>query len=79
MDQIFMDVMHIKDLIEQWVVYRDALLWDKFRTVWHPEGRMKATWSDSSFEDFIARTEEGVKNGLNILHILGGQRCRSQR
>lgn len=66
------DVTQIRDLIERWVVYRDALLWDKFREIWHTEGRMKATWSDSSFEEFIARTEKGVKNGLNILHILGG-------
>jgi len=66
------DIAQIRDLIERWVVYRDAFLWDKFRTIWHPEGRMKATWSDSTFEAFIAKTEEGVKHGLNILHILGG-------
>ena len=72
MEQNMTDVMIIKDLIEKWVVYRDALIWDKFREVWHPEGRMKATWSDSSYEEFIVRTEQGVKHGLNILHILGG-------
>ncbi len=33
---------------------------------------MKATWTEGSFEDFIRMTEEGVKHGLNILHILGG-------
>ncbi|SHI22102.1 SnoaL-like domain-containing protein [Sporobacter termitidis DSM 10068] len=72
MNQDLSDVTQIRDLIERWVVYRDALLWDKFRQIWHPEGRMKATWSDSSFEEFIKRTEEGVRHGLNILHILGG-------
>ncbi len=72
MSENMADVTQIRDLIERWVVYRDALLWDKFRAIWHPEGRMKATWSDSSYEEFIARTEEGVKHGLNILHILGG-------
>lgn len=66
------DVSEIRDLIERWAVYRDALLWDKFRRIWHPEGTMKATWSESTYEEFIARTEVGVKNGLNILHILGG-------
>jgi len=72
MDQTFTDVMQVRDLIERWAVYRDSMLWDKFRTVWHPEGIMTATWTVGPFEDFIKRTEEGVKHGLNILHILGG-------
>jgi hypothetical protein len=72
MDQKTMDVMQIKDLIERWAVYRDALLWDKWRTIWHKDGRMKATWTEGSYEDFITMTNEGVKHGLNILHILGG-------
>lgn len=72
MQQDMTDVTIIRDLIERWAVYRDALLWDKFRTIWHPNGRMKATWTEGSFEDFIRMTEEGVKHGLNILHILGG-------
>lgn len=72
MDQHITDVTKIRDLIERWAVYRDALLWDKFRTVWHKDGRMKATWTEGSYEDFIRMTEEGVKHGLNILHILGG-------
>lgn len=72
MDRTFEDTMKIRDLIERWAVYRDALLWDEFRTVWHSGGRMKATWTEGSYEDFIATTEEGLKYGLNILHILGG-------
>ena len=72
MDDNFMDVLKIKDLIERWVVYRDALLWDKFREIWRPDGVMTATWTEGPFEDFIKITEEGVKHGLNILHILGG-------
>jgi hypothetical protein len=72
MDQKTQDIMVIRDLIERWAVYRDALLWDKFRTVWHEDGRMRATWFDGPFEEFIRTTEEGVRHGLNILHILGG-------
>jgi hypothetical protein len=71
-DQKLEAVMQIRDLIERWVVYRDALLWDKFRTVWHSDGIMKATWSKGPFEEFIKRNQEGVKHGLHILHILGG-------
>jgi len=72
MNQVFIDTMQIRDLIERWAVYRDALLWDKFRTIWHPDGIMTATWTEGPFEDFIKMNTEGVKRGLNILHILGG-------
>ena len=68
----FNDVTLIRDLIERWAVYRDAMLWDKFREVWHPDGVMTATWTEGPFEDFIKITQDGVKRGLNILHILGG-------
>ena len=64
--------MQIRDLIERWAVYRDALLWEKFRTIWHDDGIMAATWTIGPYEDFIKITEEGVKHGLNIMHILGG-------
>ena len=72
MEQNFLDVSLIRDLIERWAVYRDALLWDEFRTIWHPDGIMTATWTEGPFEDFIKMNSEGVKKGLNILHILGG-------
>ena len=72
MDQNFTDVMEIRDLIERWAVYRDAMMWDKFRTLWHSDGVMTATWTKGSYEEFINTTNEGVKHGLNIMHILGG-------
>ncbi len=72
MDKTTQDAMIIRDLIERWAVYRDALLWDKFRTIWHKDGRMRATWFNGPYEEFIRITAEGVKHGLNILHILGG-------
>jgi hypothetical protein len=72
MDTITQDIMVIRDLVERWVVYRDAFLWNKFRTIWHADGRMCATWFRGPYIEFIRVTEEGVKRGLNILHILGG-------
>jgi hypothetical protein len=67
------DVWEIRQLIEKWVVYRDAFMWDEFRKVWHKEGTMKATWLDAHYETFIETTDNGVKyNNLNILHMLGG-------
>jgi hypothetical protein len=62
----------IRELVENWAVYRDARLWDRFRTVWHDEGRMMATWFQGSFEEFIKVNNEGWSRGVRILHFLGG-------
>lgn len=43
----------IRELVENWALWRDARLWDRFRTVWHADGRMMATWTQGGFEDFI--------------------------
>ena len=39
------DRLAIRDLVENWALWRDARMWDRFRTVWHSDGRMMATWS----------------------------------
>jgi hypothetical protein len=66
------DKMTIRELLENWAVWRDARLWDQFRTVWHPEGRMMATWFQGSFEEFIKGNDAGWSRGVRILHFLGG-------
>jgi hypothetical protein len=62
----------IRELVEAWAVWRDAGEWDRFRTVWHADGRMMATWWQGGFEDFIAVSREGFDRGVRILHVLGG-------
>ncbi len=62
----------IRELIENWAVWRDALMWDRFRTVWHPEGQMWATWFQGSYEEFIRVNKEGYARGVRIHHMLGG-------
>lgn len=65
----------IRQLMEDWVVWRDAGLWDRFQTVWHPRGRMKATWFQGSAAEFIDVSRQGMEKGVNILHFLGGHGC----
>jgi hypothetical protein len=67
------DRVAIRDLIENWAVWRDAGDWKRFRTVWHDDGRMMATWFQGSAEDFIQVSREGFERGVSILHFLGGQ------
>jgi hypothetical protein len=62
----------IRELVENWALWRDARLWDRFRTVWHADGRMMATWFQGSFEEFIAMNDAGWAKGVRILHFLGG-------
>ena len=62
----------IRDVIENWVLYRDAGLWDRFRTVWHEDGWMNATWFQGPYEDFIQANIDGWNRGVIILHFLGG-------
>ncbi len=62
----------IRDLIENWAVWRDALMWDRFRTVWHDNGRMMATWFQGTADEFIKVSQEGYERGVRILHFLGG-------
>ena len=66
------DRQAIRELIENWAVWRDAGDWDRFRTVWHPDGRMMATWFQGPAEDFIRVSQEGFERGVRILHFLGG-------
>jgi len=73
MDASLVDRLEIRDLVENWVVWRDAGDWDRFRTVWHEDGWMMATWTEGSFEHFIQMTVEGWAKGVSILHFLGGQ------
>ena len=62
----------IREIVENWVVWRDAGDWERFRGVWHGDGRMMATWFQGSAEEFIAVSRAGFEKGVNILHFLGG-------
>jgi len=62
----------IRELVENWVVWRDAGDWARFRSVWHDDGIMMATWFQGSADEFIRVTQEGMKRGVSILHFLGG-------
>ena len=67
------DKATIRELVETWAVWRDARLWEQFRTVWHADGRMFTTWTGGiPFEEFIRRNDEGWAKGVRILHFLGG-------
>jgi len=71
-DAKLIDRLTIRDLVENWAVWRDAGDWDRFKTVWHEDGWMCATWFQGSALDFIRVSKEGWEKGVSILHFLGG-------
>jgi len=72
MDQEAADRLAVRALVENWAVWRDAGNWERFRTVWHDDGRMMVTWFQGSYDDFIRISRDGFDRGVNILHFLGG-------
>jgi hypothetical protein len=72
MDQALNDRLAIRQLVENWVVWRDAGDWERFAGVWHDDGVMMATWFQGPFREFIRVSREGWDKGVSILHFLGG-------
>jgi hypothetical protein len=72
MENALIERMRIREVIENWVLWRDSGDWERFRAVWHPEARMMATWIQGSAERFIEVSREGWNKGVSILHFLGG-------
>jgi hypothetical protein len=72
MNALLLDQLAIRQLVENWVVWRDAGHWDRFRTVWFDDGRMMATWTQGTADEFIDMSKKGWANGVSILHFLGG-------
>lgn len=72
MTEPFADALAIRKIVEDWAVWRDAGDWERFRTVWHEDGRMMATWFQGSADAFIKVSREGFDKGVSILHFLGG-------
>jgi hypothetical protein len=67
-----LDRLALRDLVQNWLLWRDAGDWERFATVWHEEGWMAATWFQGNYKDFIRVTIEGWNRGVSILHFLGG-------
>jgi hypothetical protein len=72
MDGTALDRLAIRELVENWAVWRDAGDWARFRTVWHDDGVMMATWVQGTADEFIAASKAGWAKGVSILHFLGG-------
>jgi hypothetical protein len=66
------DEFLIRQLIENWAIWRDSGQWERLTTLWHPQGRMMTTWSQSSAGEFISRSRRAWDEGIMVLHTMGG-------
>ncbi len=71
MDSELLDRLEIRQLIDNWVLWRDSGFLERFRTVWHPEGRMLATWTQGTGDEFIEMNKKAWENDVIILHAQG--------
>ena len=62
----------IRDLVENWVLWRDAGDWERLRSLWHPGGRMIATWTEGTGDEFVEMGKAAWAKGISGLHRLGG-------
>ena len=66
------DKQEIIEAVQNWALWRDAGDWERFRTVWHEDGWMTATWFQGPAAEFIKVSKAGFDKGVSILHFLGG-------
>ena len=71
-DRLTDDRTAIIQVVHDWAIWRDAGDWERFRTVWHDDGWMSATWFQGPASQFIEVSRAGFEKGVSILHFLGG-------
>jgi hypothetical protein len=75
MSDLTADKLAIRELVENWVIYRDAGDWERFADLWHADGWMTATWQQGPASEFMEASRRLFDGGAQILHLLGGWTC----
>ena len=55
------DQAQIVEVVQNWALWRDAGDWERFRTVWHDDGWMTATWFQGPAAEFIKVSKAGFE------------------
>jgi hypothetical protein len=68
------DRFAIRQLVDEWIIFSDGGDWERFRSLWHDDGHMIATWTAGSGHDFVEMRRKAFERGPNgtILHFNGG-------
>lgn len=72
-DEAILDRLAIRELVENWSIYRDNREWERFLEVWHEGGVMMTTWGGkASPQQFVEAATKGFAKGDRMLHSVGG-------
>ncbi|MDT7588595.1 MAG: hypothetical protein QOE32_6145 [Pseudonocardiales bacterium] len=63
MDDRLIATLRIREVVENWVIFRDSGNWPGFATVWHDDGWMTATWFQGPAAEFIEASRAGLDQG----------------
>jgi hypothetical protein len=66
------DEQQIREVVDRWVVARDAGHWEALLDCWHDDGRMRATWFTGTAVEFVERVAAAFEAGVLVHHFLGG-------
>jgi SnoaL-like domain len=68
-----LDRLAIKELVDNWIMWRDGRNWERFYEVCHPDCVMVTTWGGlTSPQEFAASAQRGFDQGDRMLHSVGG-------
>ena len=62
------DRLIIRELLDNWIIWRDSGDWDRFASVWHNDGRMIASWFQAGAAEFIAGCRKAFDAGICSYH-----------
>ena len=68
----FTDRLAIRELIEDWAVWRDSGQWERLATTFHDDGWMVTTWRTAPFAAFIEGSRAAWNEGVKVFHTLAG-------
>src|ERR1700676_684763 len=71
-ENVALEKLAIREVIDNWAIWSDSGDWERFRTVWHEDGQMSATWFQGPAEEFLRVRRQGWERDVSILHCLGG-------
>jgi ketosteroid isomerase-like protein len=68
-----LDRLEIRDLLDNWVVWRDSGDFERLSTLWHDDARIVTTWCEVGAQEFMALSKKAWASGaINARHTHGG-------
>ena len=69
------DETAIRQLIENWAIWRDTGEWDRFAELWNHDGEMATTFFRGPAKRFV-EAARGAASAVLVQHVLGGTAVR---